>query len=74
MTGIFSLSYRKSATPTELYISSLGVNVSEEAQEIHHCHKLLFEHCGWIFPFEKICAVCDRPRHLRFDSQNRLHA
>jgi internalin A len=59
---------------TELYISSLGVNLSQKAQEILRCQKLLFEHCGWIFPFEKICAVCDRPRHLRFDSQNRLHA
>jgi Leucine-rich repeat (LRR) protein len=59
---------------TELYISSLGVNISQKAQEILRCQKLLFEHCGWIFPFEKICFVCDRPRHLRFDSQNRLHA
>ncbi|MEG3916060.1 leucine-rich repeat protein [Microcoleus sp. w2-18bC1] len=85
--GIFfpaHLLYLKSAeTPTTLfkeiyltqwYISSLGVNISQKAQEIHHCQKQLFEHCGWIFPFEKICAVCDRPRHLRFDSQNRLHA
>ncbi|MEG3843682.1 leucine-rich repeat domain-containing protein [Microcoleus sp. herbarium14] len=59
---------------TQLYISSSGVNLSEKAQEIHHRQKLLFEHCGWIFSFEKICAVCDRPRHIRFDSQNRLHA
>ena len=59
---------------TELYISSLGVNISQKAQEILRSQKLLLEHCGWIFPFEKICAVCDRPRHLRFDSQNRLHA
>jgi internalin A len=59
---------------TELYISSLGVNISQKAQEILRCQKLLFEHCGWIFPFEKFCYVCDRPRHLRFDSQNRLHA
>ncbi|MEG5064700.1 leucine-rich repeat domain-containing protein [Microcoleus sp. B3-A4] len=59
---------------TELYISSWGINLSQKAQEIHHCQKLLFEHCGWIFPFEKICYVCDRPRHLRFDSQHRLHA
>ena len=59
---------------TQWYISSSGLNLSQKAQEIHHCQKLLFEHCGWIFPFEKICAVCDRPRHLRFDSQNRLHA
>ncbi|MEG3923505.1 DUF6745 domain-containing protein, partial [Microcoleus sp. T3_D1] len=59
---------------TQWYISSLGVNISQKAQEILRCQKLLFEHCGWIFPFEKFCAVCDRPRHLRFDSQNRLHA
>jgi internalin A len=59
---------------TQLYISSLGVNLSQKAQEILRSQKLLFEHCGLIFPFEKICAVCDRPRHLRFDSQNRLHA
>ncbi|MEG4184916.1 leucine-rich repeat domain-containing protein, partial [Microcoleus sp. Pol14D6] len=59
---------------TEWYISSLGVNLSQKAQEILRSQKLLFEHCGWIFPFEKFCAVCDRPRHLRFDSLNRLHA
>ncbi|MEG3977601.1 hypothetical protein QT970_23665 [Microcoleus sp. herbarium8] len=64
----------KSIYLTQLYISSLGVNLSEKAQEILRCQKLLFEDCGWIFPFEKICVVCDRPRHLRFDSQNRLHA
>jgi internalin A len=59
---------------TQLYISLLGVNLSQKAQEILRCQKLLFEECGWIVAFEKICAVCDRPRHLRFDSQNRLHA
>jgi internalin A len=64
----------KEISLTELYISSLGVNLSQKAQEILRCQKLLFEHCGWIFRFEKICAVSDRPRHLRFDSQNRLHA
>jgi len=58
---------------TQLYISS-GVNISQKAQEILRSQKLLFEHCGLIFAFEKICFVCDRPRHLRFDSQNRLHA
>ncbi len=59
---------------TELYISSLSINLSEKVQQIHDCQKQLWEHCGWIFPFENICVVCDRPRHLRFDSQNRLHA
>jgi len=78
---LLSLKYPKTPTTlckeiylTQWYISSLGVNISQKAQEILRCQKLLFEHCGWIFPFEKICFVCDRPRHLRFDSQNRLHA
>jgi hypothetical protein len=28
----------------------------------------------WFFPYENICFVCDRPRTLQFDSENRLHA
>jgi internalin A len=64
----------KEISLTQWYISSLGVNISQKAQEILRCQNLLFEHCGRIFPFEKICFVCDRPRHLRFDSQNLLHA
>ncbi|EGK90003.1 leucine-rich repeat domain-containing protein [Microcoleus vaginatus PCC 9802] len=59
---------------TQLYIYSLGVNLSQKTQEILRCQNLLFEHCGFIFPLETFCFVCDRPRHLRFDSQNRLHA
>jgi len=79
--NLLYLKYRETPTTlfkkiylTQWYISSLGVNLSQKAQEILRSQKLLFEHCGWIFPFEKICAVSDHPRHLRFDSQNRLHA
>ncbi|MGL5058711.1 MAG: DUF6745 domain-containing protein [Microcoleus sp.] len=35
---------------------------------------LLVAHCGWIYPFQNTCIVCDRPRILSFDSQHRLHA
>lgn len=34
----------------------------------------LLQYCSWILPYEKVCIVCDRPLHLRFDNQNRLHA
>lgn len=34
----------------------------------------LVKNCGWIFPFENICIVCDRPSKISFDNQNRLHA
>lgn len=36
--------------------------------------KSLVQECGWIFAYDDICIVCDRPLHLRFDEQNRLHA
>ncbi len=34
----------------------------------------LVKQCNWMFPLENICFVCDRPRILSFDNQNRLHA
>ncbi|MGK7929800.1 MAG: DUF6745 domain-containing protein [Spirulina sp.] len=30
--------------------------------------------CEYVFPYENVCFVCDRPRTLSFDSENRLHA
>ncbi|WP_449420713.1 DUF6745 domain-containing protein [Phormidium nigroviride] len=36
--------------------------------------QLLVNNCGWIYPFEKTCFVCDRPRLINFDSQKLLHA
>lgn len=36
--------------------------------------KSLVEHCGWLFPYEKICVVCDRPIQLAFDNEGHLHA
>ncbi|MEG4800056.1 leucine-rich repeat domain-containing protein [Microcoleus sp. ARI1-B5] len=75
--------YREPLTPTnllkeihvtEFFISKLGVTLDQKAQELLRCKKQLLEHCGWILPFEKICVICDRPIHLRFDSENRPHA
>jgi hypothetical protein len=34
----------------------------------------LMQHCGFIFQYEKVCIVCDRPCKLSFDQENRLHA
>ncbi|MEG4005390.1 leucine-rich repeat domain-containing protein [Microcoleus sp. Pol11C1] len=59
---------------TEFAISKFGITLDQKAQELLHCKQQLFEDCGWIFPFENICLVCDRPLHLRFDSANELHA
>ncbi|HLO49930.1 MAG TPA: hypothetical protein VK211_16050, partial [Kamptonema sp.] len=34
----------------------------------------LMQHCGFVFKFEKVCIVCDRPCKLSFDQENKLHA
>jgi len=59
---------------TEFLISKCGINLDQKAQELLRCKQQLFEECGWIFPFENICLVCDRPLHISFDSANELHA
>ncbi|MEW6497808.1 MAG: leucine-rich repeat domain-containing protein, partial [Cyanobacteriota bacterium] len=46
---------------TEFYVSSLGVTLDQKTREAFDCLNQLFEHCGLIFPFEKVCVVCDRP-------------
>lgn len=59
---------------TEFARSKFGVTLDDKARELLRCKQQVFEECGWILPFEKICVICDRPLHLRFDSENRLHA
>ena len=46
----------------------------EYDRPLYSAFKSLTESCGWIYPFEKICFVCDRPRQLHFDSEYLLHA
>lgn len=41
---------------------------------LYSAFKSLVENCGWIYPFEKMCFVCDRPIQLHFDSEYLLHA
>ncbi|MEG4028536.1 MULTISPECIES: DUF6745 domain-containing protein [unclassified Microcoleus] len=30
--------------------------------------------CGWIYPYDKVCIVCEKPIALSVDSNHRLHA
>ncbi|MEH2116186.1 DUF6745 domain-containing protein [Nostoc sp.] len=34
----------------------------------------LIKYCGWIFPFEKLCLICDYPLEFLYDSTYRPHA
>ncbi|MDZ8189879.1 MAG: hypothetical protein RMX96_34220 [Nostoc sp. ChiSLP02] len=49
------------------------LNFDYDVEKFQHYQSLITE-CGWIFAFEKVAIICDRPLHLRFDNQNRLHA
>lgn len=59
---------------TKLLVRELQYQLSAQEQELLQCLNQLFENCGWIFPFEKVCVVCDRPRKICLDSDNHLHA
>lgn len=43
-------------------------------RSLYSAFKALVENCGWIYPFEKKCFVCDRPRKINFNSEYLLHA
>ncbi len=73
--------YDIDAIRPESYVSGvnwfdLDISVDEEAlwPKESTVGLSLLKHCGWIFPFENICLLCDRPRKLSLDEQQRLHA
>lgn len=35
-------------------------------------YQTLFQECDWIFPFENICLICDRPTKISFSVRHRL--
>ncbi|MEH1944632.1 MAG: DUF6745 domain-containing protein [Nostoc sp.] len=43
-------------------------------QEIWKILQNICKHCGRIFADDNICMICDRPKKLSLDNQNRLHA
>lgn len=61
------------ALPIEIIDFCISVlNCSYDPKQWSALQSLVTE-CGWVFPLSKTCIVCDRPRQLRFDSQDRLH-
>lgn len=56
----------------DFYISALGCSLYDRHR--WSVFQALVQNCGYIFPYQKICFICDRPRILSLDSQYRLHA
>uniref|UniRef100_UPI0030D73295 DUF6745 domain-containing protein n=1 Tax=Fortiea sp. LEGE XX443 TaxID=1828611 RepID=UPI0030D73295 len=75
--NIFSLNYIspegwvRDASFIDFCISELNFDFSQQDWLML---QNLIKNCSWIFPDEKIAIICDRPIHLRFDNENRLHA
>lgn len=70
-------------TPEDLVevISVSQMYAQQEASQMQPSHyaaqeamQQLLVTCGWIIPYEQVCIVCDRPRHVRLDDANQLHA
>ena len=56
-----------------LNICNVGLNVDVK-HPLRKIFKAFVRDCGWIFPFQKVCIVCDRPIAISFDDRGNLHA
>lgn len=69
-----------SLRPEELAIDACKLDFAVSVLKYGHQEKPwqifkdIIDNCGWIYPFEKTCLVCERPTHLSFDEENRAHA
>lgn len=55
----------------DFYISVLGCECHLEKWR---ASLDLLQSCGYIYPFEHICFICDRPTKISLDEEERLHA
>jgi len=61
-------------------IASIGLDFSTSVLKFSinekrwQAFQSLVRECGWIFSFDRQIVICDRPRKLSFDDENRLHA
>lgn len=54
----------------EFCISVLQLDYDAEKWE---GFRLLTETCGWVYPFETVCLVCNRSQKIYWNSQGQLH-
>lgn len=52
-------------------ISVLNCDRNEEYWQVF---QLLFKHCSFLYAFEKVAIICDRPKKIAVDNQGILHA
>ncbi|WP_442938375.1 DUF6745 domain-containing protein [Nostoc sp.] len=74
--GIFFNSFSSWASINEACICDFCISVlkCEYHLEKWEFFKKLINYCGWIFPYENICIISNRPSMIRLDEQNNIHA
>jgi hypothetical protein len=54
----------------DFLVSVIGCSIEATFWE---AFQTLTTECGWIFPFENICGICDHPISISFDEKGLLH-
>jgi hypothetical protein len=52
----------------------LGVRFYRESRELMDCWQRVHRSCGFWWPFEEVCFLCERPSALHVDARGRLHS
>jgi hypothetical protein len=50
------------------------LNLPHSYGNIWNIFQSIVRDCGWIYPYDKVCVVCEKPIALSVDSNYRLHA
>jgi hypothetical protein len=74
-TELYCNSFSSWANISEACICDFCISVlsCEHNPEEWRILKNLINYCGWIFPYDNICIISNRPTMIRLDEQNNLH-
>ncbi|MDB9511632.1 hypothetical protein PN499_10600 [Kamptonema animale CS-326] len=74
ISGLITLQQNRDlSSRIDYFLSGLSI-YCQENQYKWELYLSLAANCGWIYGFEEICYVCDRPRIMSLDSEEQLHA
>ena len=57
----------------KFYLQELNTNLEPQFIERISLLEDLVDNCGWLFCFENLCIVCDRPNKIFLDERKRIH-
>ncbi len=55
------------------FAEQIGIKLQPRARARHHAYKAYAQSAGWMYAYEAIAFVSDRPAEIHFDARGRLH-